>query len=167
MKKKKDIIDSMNIPVKFGSTETLEGLPKHKVISEISEETGIKKEAVKEIYDTLVDIAFRELLTNGIFRIPGLITIHRVEKKETLKYVHTLGKSILYPSTCTLKSKVSKSIKNEHRILFQNLNNMIDGKQQGDDWTSDRIVCEGDYRLLDPKLVEARVQTIKRNLGEL
>lgn len=151
----------------FSTTNAVDhAMTKTEIIRHIASETGQTLKSVEDFYNSLVDLALREVLVSGAFSMPGLMSIHRVFKEETIRYQKNNNLSILYPSTCTVRTKAGRTLKEAHKRKYRNLNNAI-YDQEKESWFSNRIICEGDWKEKSQEEIIARIREIKKDLGEL
>lgn len=118
-----------------------EALTSREIIRKINKETGITQKVIQEVLDCFVDIYTVEVLTTGAWSYPGLGSVQRYAKKETLRKNPQTGEQTLYPPTCYLRAKISPKINQYHKMIFRELNNEKNGTTK-DNWYKDRVLKE-------------------------
>lgn len=82
-------------------------LTKTKLVAKLAEETELSKPQIKEILDTLADVACKEA-SQGVV-LPGLGKLVLVDRKERQGRNPATGESITIPAKKVVKFRVSKA----------------------------------------------------------
>ena len=81
------------------------------LIKEIAEATGVANKVAKQILESLSTIAVRETKKNGVFVVPGIGRLVRVERKARLGRNPATGASIKIPAKKVVKFRIAKAVK--------------------------------------------------------
>lgn len=81
------------------------------LIKELAEATGSNNKVAKQFMASLVEIALRETKKKGMFVMPGLGRLKRVERKARMGRNPATGETIKIPAKKAVKFLVAKSVK--------------------------------------------------------
>lgn len=81
------------------------------LVNEIATATGITKKQAKAAVEKLVEIAIAQTKKVGVFGIPGIGRLKKVERKARMGRNPATGEPIKIPARKTVKLTLSKSIK--------------------------------------------------------
>jgi len=81
------------------------------LVKELAEANGVTTKQAKQFMASLVDIAVRETKKKGMFVLPGLGRLKRVDRKARLGRNPATGETIKIPAKKTVKFLVAKPVK--------------------------------------------------------
>ncbi len=81
------------------------------IVKELAEGAGIASKVAKQIVETYAAIAVRETKKAGVFVLPGIGRLVRVERKARTGRNPATGESIKIPAKKVVKFRVAKSVK--------------------------------------------------------
>lgn len=81
------------------------------MVRELAEATGVNGKVAKQFVQTLGEMAIRETKKNGMFVIPGVGRLVRVERKARTGRNPATGESIKIPAKKVVKFRVAKAVK--------------------------------------------------------
>ena len=81
------------------------------IIRELAEDAGVPTKVAKQILTNLSEIAVRETKKKGMFVMPGLGRLKRVERKARTGRNPATGDPIKIPAKKVVKFTLSKSVK--------------------------------------------------------
>jgi len=81
------------------------------VIRELAETTGVATKVAKQFVTSFADMAVRETKKNGMFIIPGVGRLVRVERKARIGRNPATGETIKIPAKKVVKFRVAKAVK--------------------------------------------------------
>lgn len=81
------------------------------MLSALAEKTGMSKKDVAMVMDTMTEMAYREVKTNGVFVVPGLGKLVKVDRKERMGRNPATGETIKIPAKTVVKFRVAKAAK--------------------------------------------------------
>ena len=81
------------------------------LIKEIATSAGIANKVAKQILETISDIAVRETKKNGVFVVPGIGRLVRVDRKARVGRNPATGASIKIPAKKVVKFRIAKAVK--------------------------------------------------------
>ncbi len=81
------------------------------MIRELAEATGVNNKVAKQFVTTLGEMAVRETKKNGVFVIPGVGRLVRVDRKARTGRNPATGESIKIPAKKVVKFRVAKAVK--------------------------------------------------------
>ena len=81
------------------------------MVRELAETTGLNNKVAKQFITALGEMAVRETKKNGMFIIPGIGRLVRVERKARTGRNPATGETIKIPAKKTVKFKVAKPAK--------------------------------------------------------
>jgi DNA-binding protein HU-beta len=81
------------------------------LVKELANACGVNGKVAKEFVSCYADIAVRETKKNGMFVIPGIGRLVRVERKARIGRNPATGDTIKIPAKKVVKFRVAKSVK--------------------------------------------------------
>ena len=81
------------------------------MVKELAEATGTTTKAAKHFVTTFSEMAVRETKKNGMFVIPGIGRLVRVERKARMGRNPATGEAIKIPAKKVVKFRVAKAVK--------------------------------------------------------
>jgi DNA-binding protein HU-beta len=81
------------------------------MVKELATATGSTTKAAKEFVTIFADLAVRETKKNGVFVIPGIGRLVRVDRKARMGRNPATGEAIKIPAKKVVKFRVAKAVK--------------------------------------------------------
>ena len=81
------------------------------IIQKLADQAEITKKVAKSMIDTLAETAISEVKKNGVFVLPGIGRLVRVERKARMGRNPATGESIKIPAKKVVKFRVAKAAK--------------------------------------------------------
>jgi DNA-binding protein HU-beta len=81
------------------------------IVKELASATGSATKVAKQFMTSLADLAVRETKKNGMFVIPGIGRLVRVERKARMGRNPATGQEIKIPAKKVVKFRVAKAVK--------------------------------------------------------
>jgi len=81
------------------------------LVKEIAAATGVSNKVARQFITSYAEIAVRETKKNGVFVIPGIGRLVRVERKARTGRNPATGETIKIPAKKVVKFRVAKSVK--------------------------------------------------------
>ena len=81
------------------------------IVKELAGTTGMSTKVSKQFMTGLADLAVRETKKNGVFIIPGIGRLVRVERKARMGRNPATGEAIKIPAKKVVKFRVAKAVK--------------------------------------------------------
>ena len=81
------------------------------LIKELAAATGVASKVAKQMVETYASIAVRETKKSGVFVLPGVGRLVRVERKARMGRNPATGAAIKIPAKKVVKFRVAKSVK--------------------------------------------------------
>jgi DNA-binding protein HU-beta len=81
------------------------------MVRELAEATGVNNKVAKQFVTTLAELAVRETKKNGVFVIPGIGRLVRVDRKARTGRNPATGQAIKIPAKKVVKFRVAKAVK--------------------------------------------------------
>lgn len=81
------------------------------IIGTLADSTGMKKSDVKGFFDSLADLATREVKKNGEFTLPGFGKLKKTNRKAREGRNPATGAIIQIPAKTTVKFSLGKAMK--------------------------------------------------------
>ncbi len=81
------------------------------MVRELAEATGVNNKVAKQFVTKLGEMAIRETKKNGMFIIPGVGRLVRVERKARTGRNPATGEAIKIPAKKVVKFRVAKAVK--------------------------------------------------------
>jgi DNA-binding protein HU-beta len=86
-------------------------LTQTQVIKELAGATGTSTKVAKQFVTSFSDLAVRETKKNGVFVIPGIGRLVRVDRKARMGRNPATGEAIKIPAKKVVKFRVAKAVK--------------------------------------------------------
>ena len=86
-------------------------MSKSQLMSSMSEATGMSKKDVSSFMDKMVELAYKEVKTNGEFVLPGLGKLVKVQRAERMGRNPATGEQIKIAAKKVVKFRVAKAAK--------------------------------------------------------
>jgi DNA-binding protein HU-beta len=93
------------------SMAEIKRLTQTQLVRELAGNLGVNNKVAKQFVESYADIAVRETKKNGVFVIPGIGRLVRVERKARTGRNPMTGESIKIPAKKVVKFRVAKSVK--------------------------------------------------------
>ena len=81
------------------------------IVKELAEATGIGNKVAKQFLEKFSEIAVRETKKKGVFVMPGIGRLVRVERKARTGRNPATGESIKIPAKKVVKFRIAKAVK--------------------------------------------------------
>jgi len=81
------------------------------IVKELAEATGTTTKTAKQFMTSFSDMAVRETKKNGMFVIPGIGRLVRVDRKARMGRNPATGQEIKIPAKKVVKFRVAKAVK--------------------------------------------------------
>jgi DNA-binding protein HU-beta len=88
-----------------------ERMTQTQLIKKLGETAGVANKVVKQILETFAATAVAETKKNGVFVLPGIGRLVRVERKARMGRNPATGESIKIPAKKVVKFRVAKAVK--------------------------------------------------------
>ena len=88
-----------------------ERMTQTQLVKELGEACGVNGKVAKQLLATYSTIAVRETKKNGVFVIPGIGRLVRVERKARMGRNPATGAAIKIPAKKVVKFRVAKAVK--------------------------------------------------------
>lgn len=86
-------------------------MTKSQMLGALAEATGLSKKDAANVMDKLTDMAYKEVKKNGVFVLPGIGKLVKVDRKARMGRNPATGQEIKIPAKTVVKFRVSKSAK--------------------------------------------------------
>lgn len=86
-------------------------MSKSALLNALSDKTGLKRKDVAAVLEAMVEMAYKEVKTNGVFVVPGIGKLVKVHRKERMGRNPATGESIKIPAKTVVKFRVAKAAK--------------------------------------------------------
>jgi DNA-binding protein HU-beta len=86
-------------------------MTKSQMLTALAEKTGMSKKEVGEFMDTLADMAYEQVKTEGEFSIPGIGKLVKKHRKARKGRNPATGEEIQIPAKTVVKFRVAKAAK--------------------------------------------------------
>lgn len=86
-------------------------MTKSQVLAALAESTSMSKKDVGTFLDKMVELAFKEVKSNGEFVVPGIGKLVKVNRKARMGRNPATGAEIKIPAKTVVKFRVSKAAK--------------------------------------------------------
>ncbi|HYY68136.1 MAG TPA: HU family DNA-binding protein [Terriglobales bacterium] len=87
------------------------GMTKTQLVRHLAEELEVNNKAAAAFLDTLATTAIKETKKNGVFVLPGLGRLKKVQRKARMGRNPQTGEPIKIPAKTTAKFYLAKSVK--------------------------------------------------------
>jgi DNA-binding protein HU-beta len=81
------------------------------IVQKLADQTQVTKKVAKSMMDTLAETAIAEVRKNGMFVLPGIGRLVRVDRKARIGRNPATGESIKIPAKKVVKFRVAKAAK--------------------------------------------------------
>ena len=81
------------------------------IVKELAEATGIGNKVAKQFLEKFTEIAVRETKKKGVFVMPGIGRLVRVERKARTGRNPATGEAIKIPAKKVVKFRIAKAVK--------------------------------------------------------
>jgi DNA-binding protein HU-beta len=81
------------------------------IVRELAETTGLNNRVSKQFVEALAELAVRETKKNGVFVVPNLGRLVRVDRKARIGRNPATGEAIKIPAKKVVKFRIAKSVK--------------------------------------------------------
>jgi len=81
------------------------------IVKELAEATGVGNKVSKQFLEKFAEIAVRETKKKGVFVLPGIGRLVRVERKARTGRNPATGESIKIPAKKVVKFRIAKAVK--------------------------------------------------------
>jgi DNA-binding protein HU-beta len=81
------------------------------LIKELAETTGVGNKVAKQFLESFAEVAVRETKKKGVFVLPGIGRLVRVDRKARIGRNPATGESIKIPAKKVVKFRVAKAVK--------------------------------------------------------
>ncbi len=95
----------------MATTKTKKKMTQTEFVKKIAEVGGVTNKVAKEIIQAYADIAIAETKRNGVFVLPGIGRLKKVERKARVGRNPQTGEKIRIPAKKVVKFTVSKACK--------------------------------------------------------
>lgn len=86
-------------------------MTKSQLMTVLAEKTGLSKKDVVSFMDTLVELAYKEVKTNGEFVLPGFGKMVKAKRKERMGINPATGEKIKIAAKTVVKFRLAKAAK--------------------------------------------------------
>ena len=86
-------------------------MTKSALLSALAEKTGLSKKDVVGFVDAMVEMAYKEVKKSGVFIVPGLGKLVKVNRAARMGRNPATGASIQIPAKTVVKFRVAKAAK--------------------------------------------------------
>ena len=86
-------------------------MTKSAVLNALAEKTGLKRKEVAGFMDALIELAYKQVKTNGVFAIHGIGKLVKVNRKARMGRNPATGAEIKIPAKTVVKFRVAKAAK--------------------------------------------------------
>lgn len=86
-------------------------MTKSQLYATLADQTGKSKKEVSEFFDTLTEMAYKEVKSNGEFVVPGIGKLVKVNRAARMGRNPATGEEIQIPAKTVVKFRVAKAAK--------------------------------------------------------
>lgn len=86
-------------------------MTKSQVLNAMSESTGLSKKDVGNVFEKMVELAYKEVKNSGEFVVPGIGKLVKVKRKARVGRNPATGETIQIPAKTVVKFRVAKAAK--------------------------------------------------------
>ena len=86
-------------------------MTKSQLLEALSEKSGLSKKDVKNFLDVMVEVAYKEVKTNGEFTVPGVGKLVKKHRAARMGRNPSTGATISIPAKTVVKFRVAKAAK--------------------------------------------------------
>ena len=87
------------------------GMTKSALLAALAEKTGMSKKDVASFMDAVVDMAYKEVKKSGVFVVPGIGKLVKVNRAARQGRNPATGATIQIPAKTVVKFRVAKAAK--------------------------------------------------------
>ena len=87
------------------------GMTKSTLLTALADKTGLGKKEVGNFLDVMTNMAYKEVKSSGVFTLPGLGKLVKVNRKARMGRNPATGESINIPAKTVVKFRVAKAAK--------------------------------------------------------
>lgn len=87
------------------------GMTKSALLTAFAEKTGLGKKEVGNFLDVMTNMAYKEVKSSGVFTLPGLGKLVKVNRKARMGRNPATGETIQIPAKTVVKFRVAKAAK--------------------------------------------------------
>lgn len=87
------------------------GMTKSAMLSALAEKTGLSKKDVTGLVEAMVDMAYKEVKSSGVFVVPGIGKLVKVKRAARMGRNPATGATIQIPAKTVVKFRVAKAAK--------------------------------------------------------
>lgn len=87
------------------------GMTKSALLAALAEKTGMSKKDVASLMDAVVDMAYKEVKKSGVFVVPGIGKLVKVNRAARQGRNPATGATIQIPAKTVVKFRVAKAAK--------------------------------------------------------
>ena len=86
-------------------------MTKSQILAALADKAGVSKKQVGEMIDAMVELAYAEVKKSGVFIVPGIGKLVKVNRKERMGRNPATGASIKIPAKTVVKFRIAKAAK--------------------------------------------------------
>ncbi|MDX9893184.1 MAG: HU family DNA-binding protein [Patescibacteria group bacterium] len=86
-------------------------MTKTQIMATLAEKSGLSKKDATGLVDAMVELAYKEVKSNGEFTIPGIGKLVKVNRKARMGRNPATGEEIKIPAKTVVKFRVAKAAK--------------------------------------------------------
>ena len=86
-------------------------MTKSQIMGALAEKTGLAKKDVVTLMDELTNMAYKEVKSNGVFIIPGIGKMVKMNRKERMGVNPATGEKIKIAAKTVVKFRLAKAAK--------------------------------------------------------
>ena len=86
-------------------------MTKSQIMATLAEKAGLSKKDATGLVDAMVELAYKEVKSNGEFTIPGIGKLVKVNRKARMGRNPATGEEIKIPAKTVVKFRVAKAAK--------------------------------------------------------
>lgn len=86
-------------------------MSKSELLNVLAEKTEMKRKDVATMLETMTELAYSQVKQNGVFVVPGIGKLVKVQRKERMGRNPATGESIKIPAKTVVKFRVAKAAK--------------------------------------------------------
>lgn len=101
----------MEDTIKIMAATATKRMTQTEIVNQLAEKSGMKKAEVKNMFDTLAEMAANEVKQNGEFTLPGFGKLVKATRKAREGRNPATGKPIKIPAKTTVKFRLGKAMK--------------------------------------------------------
>ena len=86
-------------------------MTKSQMLAELAEKTGLSKKDVSNLMEKMVEMAYVEVKKNGVFIVPGIGKMVKVNREARMGRNPATGEQIQIPAKTVVKFRLAKAAK--------------------------------------------------------